>query len=82
VGKLTKAQRRVLSALVQKGGKATPYDLAYPRSPMMHRLVMAGLADTEGPVNLWGEPSCDGFWTITPAGRAALSTKEDGDAVG
>ena len=72
-GKLTKSRERVLSAIVAAGGKATPYKLGHPRSNMMHELVMAGWVSIEGQVNAWGEPrAIDGFYEITPAGRAAL----------
>lgn len=69
---LTEAQRRVLGRLHKCGGKATNYDLAYPRSNMMHRMFMAGFIGIDGPTNAYGEPRYDGFWTLTPAGRAAL----------
>lgn len=74
--KLTKARKRVLNELRNRGGKATPYDLAYPRSNMMHELFITGLVDTDGPRNAWGEPAHDGFWTITTAGRAALEASQ------
>lgn len=76
--KLTKPRARVLSALKKRGGKATGYDLSYPRSNMMHTLFMAGLISTEGGTNAWGEPDYDGVWTITPLGLTALSSIETG----
>lgn len=69
---LTEARRRVLKRLHECGGKATNYDLAYPRSNMMHSMFMAGLLDVDGPTDAFGEPRYDGFWVLTPAGRAAL----------
>lgn len=72
MGKMTKARLVVLRNLARRDGKATPYDLAYPRSNMMHNLFMDGLVGTEGPQNAWGEPAHDGFWVLTPAGRSAL----------
>ena len=72
--KMTPARKRVLKELVRKGGSASPYDLGYPRSPMMHELVMGNLIGTLGPTDLWGEPrsSEGGKWVITDAGRKAL----------
>ena len=75
---LTKPRARVLKELVRRGGKATPYDLAYPRSNLMHTLFMTGLIGIEGRTDALGEPAYDGFWTITPAGRAALSSEQEG----
>ncbi len=51
--KLTKAQRRVLANLSRRDGKATNYELAYPRQPMMHRIFMAGWVIVEGPVHAY-----------------------------
>lgn len=51
-----------------------PYDLAYPRSNMMHHLRMAGFVTVEGRLTGWGDPAHDGFYVITPAGRTALES--------
>jgi hypothetical protein len=74
--KLTEAQKRVLTRLRVKGGRSTPYDLAYPRDDMMHRLFMTGMVRVEGNKNAWHEPAYDGFWVLTDAGRAALAGEE------
>lgn len=77
--KLTKPRRRVLKELSRRGGKATNYDLAYPRAHMMHSMFMLGWLSIEGPTDGWGEPSGDGVWLLTDAGRSALNTAEGGD---
>jgi len=78
MSKLTKARARVLSDLKRRGGKASDYDLGYPRSHMMHALFMDGAVEIEGPTNSWGAPAHDGFWTLTHAGRAALANGDEG----
>lgn len=75
MAKLTKARERVLRVLVEKGGKASPFDLGYPRSHMMHQLEMNDLVTVEGRKRPWGGPNYDGFWVITEAGRAALASE-------
>lgn len=72
--KMTSARKRVLKELVRKGGSASPYDLGYPRSHMMHELFMGKFVEVSGPTTSWGEPSSPdgGKWVITDAGRKAL----------
>jgi hypothetical protein len=68
--KLTPPQTEVLKALVRLGGEASPYELAYPRTPMLRRLRDAGLIAL-GPAPSYDEFNCD--FTITDAGRAAIN---------
>ncbi|MER9870263.1 hypothetical protein NKJ35_24350 [Mesorhizobium sp. M0136] len=76
--KLTEPRKHVLQKLRSRGGRASPYDLAYPRAHMMHLLQRGGLIAVEGSTNAWGEPT-DGVYVLTDAGRTAL-LEEKADA--
>lgn len=69
---MTPAQQRLLKELEKINGPASPYDLNYPRTPLLRRLRDAGFIAL-GAAPIYDEFNCD--ISITEAGRKALAAR-------